>query len=84
MIKLLKRLFKAKRYFVVSYNFNSIDGRSGFGAHNFWIKGWFPPVYFIRNSIKYEHEIVDKESIIILSIMELSKKDYKDYTKCIK
>lgn len=71
---MIKRIFKIKRYFIVSYNFQSDKG-NGFGCFAFENKnGKFPN----RNEME---RFLGFKNLAPISILEVCKKDYIDYIK---
>lgn len=75
---MFKRLFKIKRYFIVSYSFKNGNGFIEFIN----TKGnYISKKYIIDYLSKYfkENDTHDFGNIVIDNITELSKRDYKDF-----
>jgi hypothetical protein len=81
MIKLIKKLFSMKRYFIVSYTFNTISKASGNGSICMYTRGFYASKQSIDQNVGYSDETKEiiVESIVINNIIELSKRDYYDY-----
>jgi len=76
---MLKKLFKIKRYFIVSYNFKTGSG---------FVEVWTTKGLFINKNIFTEDIIkklkkldVDHGNIVITNILEISKRDYEDFIR---
>lgn len=79
---MFKRLFKIKRYFIVSYTFKNGDNgfinvinNAGEYTNKFWIQN------MLTEELKSKHDVGDVGNIVINNIIELSKKDYMDFIK---
>ena len=70
-----------KRYFIVSYTFNTISKASGNGSICIYTRGLYPSKQSIAQNVGYSDETKEiiAESIVINNIIELSKRDYYDY-----
>ena len=70
-----------KRYFIVSYTFNTISKASGNGSICIYTRGLYPSKQSIAQNVCYADETKEiiVESIVINNIIELSKRDYYDY-----
>lgn len=81
MIKSIKKLFGMKRYFIVSYTFNTISKASGNGSICIYTHGFYASKQSIAHNVGYSDETKEiiVESIVINNIIELSKRDYYDY-----
>ena len=75
----LKRLFKIKRYFIVSYHFMCHDKTSGigFGTTLVHTHGSYVNIDDLKLNISYDKRI-DISTIVVISITEISEKDYED------
>lgn len=75
----LKRLFKIKRYFIVSYHFMCHDKTSGigFGTTFVYTYGSYVNIDDLKLNISYDKSI-DINTIGVISITEISEKDYAD------
>ena len=82
MIKLLKRLFKVKRYFLLSYKFYTVDNKNGEGYCFFTtLKGNYLNMNESYKHIKEQSPHLNIETIITTNIIEMSKSDYLDWHK---
>ena len=76
MINLFRKY--KKRYFIISFKCESVLVSRGFGLTAITVTGGFPKKEYLRETIKaVKKDITD---IVILNIMELSKRDYLDFT----
>ena len=75
----LKRLFNIKRYFIVSYHFMCHDKTSGigFGTTFVYTYGSYVNIDDLKLNISYDKR-VDISTIGVISITEISEKDYAD------
>ena len=75
----LKRLFKIKRYFIVSYHFMCHEKTYGicFGTTIFNTHGSYVNIDDLKLNISYDKRI-DISTIGVISITEISEKDYAD------
>ena len=79
MKSLLKRLFKITRYFIVSYHFMCHEKTSGIGFGTAFVrtKGSYVNIDDLKLNISYNKRI-DISTIGVISITEISEKDYAD------
>lgn len=77
MINLIKRIFKIKRYFIISFSVNNVHGDLEWMCYS----GNYPNrklmVEYISKSRK------DLKDPIISSIIEVNKRDFNDYKEII-
>ena len=75
----LKRLFKIKRYFIVSYHFMCHDKTSGIGFGTTFVctHGSYVNIDDLKLKISFNKRI-DTSTIGVISITEISQKDYVD------
>ena len=76
----LKRLFKIKRYFIVSYQFRSVSGSTGFATHVITTKGTYFNLNEAKDSISKDDRVI-KDTISVASVTEISKIDYSYFIK---
>ena len=71
-----------KRYFLVSYNY-TYKGGFGFGNCTYETSGEYPNrVSFKKEKEEYINKQYDvKSNVAILAIIEMTEKDYKEYSK---
>ena len=77
MIKLIKRLFKVKRYFIISYVFFLDEYIYGYVDEI--TNGGYPKLDNISKPIKERFGCIEESSVIILNIIELTKKEYNEF-----
>ena len=70
-----------KRYFIVSYTFNTISNASGNGSICIYTNGFYASKQSIAQNVGYSDKTKEiiVESIVVNNIIELSKSDYYDY-----
>ena len=76
MIKLLKRIFKIERYFLVFFSFQEISGNKGVGHRVFKTNGYFININNCISLMKCEH--TDFKVISFINIIELSSREYSE------
>ena len=76
MIKLLKRIFKIERYFLVFFSFQEIYGNKGVGHRVFKTNGYFININNCISLMKCEH--TDFKVISFINIIELSSREYSE------
>lgn len=80
MKKLFYLLFGIKRYFIVSYSFISKNGLSGNGQISIIsYGGYFLSKQRIAQIIPNSPDGINKKSIVVNNIIELSRSDYNDF-----
>ena len=70
-----------KRYFIVSYTFNTISKASGNGSICIYTHGFYASKQSIAQNVGYTDKTKEiiVESIVVNNIIELSKSDYNDF-----
>ena len=76
MIKLLKRLFRIERYFLVFFSFHEKDGSKGVGHRVFKTDGCYININNCISLMKCEH--TDFKVISFINIIELSSREYSE------
>ena len=76
MIKLIKRLFRINRYFLVFFYFVENNGITGHGHRVFCTNGKYINTKGCVSMMKIEH--TDFKSIIITNIIELTERERFD------
>lgn len=78
---MIKRLLKIKRYFIVSYSFLNGNGFTEVtdSTGSFLNKEFFSKE--MEKSIKKLNPETEVGNIVITNILEINKRDYKDYIK---
>lgn len=71
---MFKRLFKIKRYFICSYHFKTGSGVGNGSMYFTNNNGCFPNRKELEKHLKFRE-------VAIMNIIEISKKDYLDYSK---
>lgn len=79
MIKLIKRIFKIKRYFLVCFHFTEKTGIEGFGSRVFHTDGQYINIRNCISMMKNQH--TDFKRIGIVNIIELTGAEWSDLRK---